>query len=85
MKKVFLVSLNGTAVHAGHQILGFISNNNKELIANFLKNMYKLTLQAQLPNKFTFQNGNHWEYLTNNPHVNIHVDVCYNLDENGDE
>ena len=85
MKRVFLVSLDGLGVAGEHHIIGFISSNNRELIANFIKNMYKLTLQDLLPNKDYFLNSNHQEYTTNNPHVNIHVDICYNLEENEDE
>lgn len=81
MKRVFLVSLDGTGILGGHKIIGFFSNNTKEIIANYLKNMYKLTLQDQLENLYTYQNGYHWEYTTNNPDVNVHVDVCYNLNK----
>lgn len=85
MKRVFLVSLDGTGVCGGHSIIGFLSDNDKEIIANYIKNQYGLTLQKQLPNKFTFQNDYHWEYTTDNHDVNVHVDVCYNLNEYDNE
>lgn len=85
MKQVFLVSLNGTAVHAGHQILGFISNNNQEIIDNYVENRYGLRLRHLLPNRFSWQDGCHWEYSTNRLNVDVHVDICDNLEENEDE
>lgn len=80
MKKVYLIALDGTAVDAGHHILGFLSSNNQYIITNYIKNIFGLTLQNLLPNKVSFQNGCHWEYLTDRPGVNVHVDVCYNLE-----
>lgn len=85
MKKVFLVSLDGTGVAGEHHIIGFISNNNRELIANFIKEQYGLILQDLLPNRFDFQNGYHWEYSTNRLDIDVHVDICYNLDDNEDK
>lgn len=85
MKKVFLVSFDGIGVFNNHQIIGFLSSNDRELIANFIKNWYQLTLQDLLPNKLFCLNSYHQEYTTDNPHINIHVDICYNLDENEDE
>ena len=85
MKRVFLVSLDGTGVAGEHRIIGFISSNNRELIANFIKERYGLILQDLLPNRFSFEDGVHWEYLTDRLNVNIHVDLCYNLNEDEDE
>ena len=85
MKRVFLVSLDGLEVAGEHHIIGFISSNNRELITNFIKEQYGLILQDQLPNRFDFQNGYHWEYSTNRLDIDVHVDIYYNLDENEDE
>lgn len=85
MKRVFLVSLDGTAVHAGHQILGFVSNNNQEIIDNYVDNIYGLRLRHLLPNRFSWQDGCHWEYSTNRLGVDVHVDICHNLDNNENE
>lgn len=80
MKRVFLVSLDGTGVCGRHSIIGFLSNNDKETITNYIKNQYGIALQDLLPNKFSFQDGYHWEYMTDNFDVNVQVDVCYNLE-----
>ena len=85
MKRVFLVSLDGLGVAGEHHIIGFISSNNRELIANFIKEQYGLILQDQLHNMFDFQNDIHWEYSTNRLDIDVHVDIYYNLDENEDE
>lgn len=81
MKQVFLVSLVGSGVAGGRSVLGFLSSNDKEMITNYIKNMYKIKVKHQLQNKFSFQNGNHWEYITSNLDVDVHVDLYYNLDE----
>ena len=80
MKRVFLVLLDRTGVAGEHHIIGFISSNNRNVIANYIKERYDLMLQDLLPNRFSFQDGVHWEYLTDRPGVNVHVDVCYNLE-----
>lgn len=80
MKQVFLIALDGTGVSEGHSILGFLSNNDIVSIRNYIKNMYGLTLQQQLPNEYDFQYGKHWEYATDDCNVNVHIDVCYNLE-----
>lgn len=85
MKKVFLVSLDGKGVVGEHHIIGFISSNNREFIANFIKEQYGLILQDLLPNRFDFQDGLHWNYRTNKFGVNIHVDLCYNLNKDEDK
>lgn len=81
MKKVFLVSLVGEGVYAGRSILGFISSNNSGLIATYIKNRYNLTLGEQYQARFTFEIGVHWEYATDRPNVDVHVDVVNNLEE----
>ncbi len=81
MKRVFLVSLDGTGVAGGNTIIGFLSSNDKNIIANYIKHEYGLTLQDLLPNKFSFQEGYHWEYTTDGSNVNVHVDVCHNLNQ----
>ena len=81
MKKVFLVSLVGEGVHARRSILGFISSNNSELIATYIKNRYNLILGNQYYEHFTFEIGVHWEYATDRPNVDVHVDVINNLED----
>ena len=81
MTKVFLVSLVGEGVHAGRSILGFISSNNSELIATYIKNRYNLILGNQYYERFTFQIGVHWEYAIDSPNVDVHVHVIHNLEE----
>lgn len=85
MKSVFLVSLHGTGVWGQHQVMGFLSRNDKDLITNIVKNQHGIILRDLLPNRFTFQNGCHWEYSTNRLDVDVHVDICENLDEHEDE
>lgn len=85
MKRVFLVTLVKPGIAREHLILGFLSNNNKETIANCLKRKFNLILEEELINRFTRQREGHWEYSTNHLDKDIHVDICYNLDENGDE
>ena len=81
MKKVFLVSLVGEGVHAGRSILGFISSNNSELIATYIKNRYNLILGEQYQERFTFKIGVHWEYATDRPNVYVSVDIVNNLED----
>lgn len=85
MKRVFLVTLVGPGVAGRHCILGFLSSNNKEMIATYIKNKFNLILEEELMNQFTHQIGRHWEYSTNRLDVDVHVDICKNLDENEDE
>ena len=85
MKRVFLVSLNGIGVAGEYTVIGFLSSNNRDVLAAYIKKHYDLILQDQLPNEFGDPNDYHWEYATDSSYVNIHVDVCYNLDENEDE
>jgi len=81
MNNVFLVSLIGDGVHAGRSILGFISSNNRDFIARYIKNKYNLTLGGQYQPKFTIEIGCHWEYSTDRPNVDVHVDRVDNLEE----
>lgn len=81
MKRIFLVSLTGEGVHTGYTVLGFISSNDKDIIANFIKNHYNLTLGKQYPPKFTFEMGEHWEYATNDFRYEVHVDIVYSLEK----
>ena len=81
MKKVFLVSLVGEGVHMGRSVLGFISSNNSGFISTYIKNRYHLTLGEQYQARFTFEIGVHWEYATNKPNVDVHVDVVNNLED----
>lgn len=85
MKQVFLITLVGPGVAGRQAILGFLSSNNKEMIAIYIKNKFNLILEEELINKFTHQIGNHWEYSTNRLDVDVHVDIYYNLDEHEDE
>lgn len=81
MKKVFLISLDGVGVFGGHSIAAILSSNSREVIARYIKNQYNLILRDLLPNKYAFQNGNHWEYSTNNVRVDVHVDVVEQYQE----
>lgn len=81
MKVVFLVSLVGEGVHAGRSILGFISSNNRDFITSYIKNKYNLTLGEQYRPRYTIEIGCHWEYSTNRPDVDVHVDIIDNLEE----
>ena len=81
MKRIFLLSLVGDNVHAGRSIFGFISSNDKDFIAHYIKNKYNLTLGEQYQPRFTFEIGCHWEYMTNDEKVDVHVDIIYNLEE----
>lgn len=81
MEKVFLVSLVGEGVHAGRSVLGFISSNNSEFISRYIKNRYNLTLGEQYQARFTFEIGIHWEYATDKPNVDVHVDAIDNLED----
>lgn len=81
MKQIFLVSLVGPGVVGANSIIGFISSHNREVIANHLDLAYSLVLKDLLPNRFKFQDGYHWEYTTDNYDINVHVDVCGNLEK----
>ena len=81
MKKVFLVSLVGEGGYTRRSILGFINSNNSEVIATYIKNKYNLILGEQYQASFIFEIGIHWEYTTNRPNVDVHVDVVNNLED----
>jgi len=81
MNSVFLVSLVGEGVHAGSSILGFIDCNDRDFLARHIKNKYNLTLGEQYQPRFTFEIGCHWEYATNRPDVDVHIDIVSNLKE----
>lgn len=72
---VFLVSLVGEGVHSGKSIIGYLDGNDRDIIALFIKNKYNLVLGEQMMNKYSFQNGIHWEYTTNRDNVEVHVDI----------
>lgn len=82
MKQIFLVSLVGYGVAGKRFIIGFLSSNKKEIIATYIKNKFNLILDEELMNQFNWQIGHHWEYSTNRFDVDVHVDICYNLNEN---
>lgn len=85
MKKVFLVSLDGTGVTEGHLIVGFVSRPSKNIIRNYIKNKYEFTLQDLLPNELNSYKGYYRKYTTDNPDVNVCVEICYNLNQYEDE
>lgn len=81
MKQVFLIVLEGTGVTEKYLIVGFISRPDREVIANYIKNQYKLILQDMVINETTFSKTYYRKYTTNNPDVNVCVEICYNLDQ----
>ena len=72
---IFLISLVGEKVNNGKSIIGYTDGNDKNIIALYVKNRYNIKLGEQLQNKYSFQNGIHWEYETNNDKVFVHVDI----------
>ena len=72
---IFLISLVGEKVINGKSIIGYTDGNDKNIIASYVKNRFNLNLGEQLLNKYSYQNGIHWEYETNNDKVLVHVDV----------
>ena len=72
---IFLISLVGEKVNNGKSIIGYTDGNDKNIIASYVKNRFNLNLGEQLQNKYSFQNGIHWEYETNNDKVFVHVDI----------
>lgn len=72
---IFLISLIGEKVNNGKSIIGYTDNNDKNIIASYVKNRFNIKLGKQLQNKYSFQNGIHWEYETDNDKVFVHVDV----------
>lgn len=81
MKRMFVISLSGIGITKDYYPIGFLSTNNKDMIATYIKKQYGLILQDELPNKFSFENGNRWNYSTNVSDVIVHVDICHNLKE----
>ena len=77
---IFLISLvgekviNGKSIN-GKSIIGYTDGNDKNIIASYVKNRFNLNLGEQLLNKYSYQNGIHWEYETNNDKVFVHVDI----------
>lgn len=72
---IFLISLVGEKVNNGKSIIGYTDGNDKNVIALYVKNRFNIKLGEQLQNKYSFQNGIHWEYETNNNNVFVHVDI----------
>ena len=72
---IFLISLVGKKVNNGKSIIGYTDGNDKNVIALYVKNRYNIKLGEQLQNKYSFQNGIHWEYETDNADVFVHVDI----------
>lgn len=72
---IFLISLVGEKVNNGKSIIGCTDGNDKNIIASYIKNRFNLNLGEQLLNKYSFQNGIHWEYETDNANVFVHVDI----------
>ena len=72
---IFLISLVGKKVNSGKSIIGYTDSNDRNIIASYIKDKYKLNLGKQLLNEFSYQNGIHWEYKTDNANVFVHVDI----------
>ena len=72
---IFLISLVGEKVNSGKSIIGYTDNNDKNIIASYVKNRFNIKLGEQLLNKYSYQNGIHWEYETDNDKVFVHVDI----------
>lgn len=72
---IFLISLVGEKVNNGKSIIGYTDGNDRNIIALYVKNRYNIKLGEQLQNKYSFQNGIHWEYETDNADVFVHVDI----------
>lgn len=72
---IFLVSLVGEKVNNGKSIIGYTDGNDRNVIALYVKNRFNIKLGEQLLNKYSYQNGIHWEYETNNDKVFVHVDI----------
>ena len=79
MDRIYLITLVGQAVFGCRSIVGFIESNNESDVIRYIEEHYNITLGEVIPNKFTFQNGSHWEYNTNRENVNITIDIVYNI------
>ena len=77
---IFLISLVGEKVNNGKSIIGYTDGNDKNIIALYVKNKYNIKLGEQLQNKYSYQNGIHWEYETNNDKVFVHVDIIHKIE-----
>ena len=79
MNSIYLITLVGQAVYGCRSIVGFTESNDESVINRYIEEHYNVTLNSLIPNKFTFQNGCHWEYSTNKENVNVHIDIVYNI------
>lgn len=77
---IFLISLVGEKVNNGKSIIGYTDGNDRNIIALYVKNRYNIKLGEQLLNKYSYQNGIHWEYETNNDKVFVHVDIINKIE-----
>lgn len=77
---IFLISLVGEKVNNGKSIIGYTDGNDRNIIALYVKNRYNIKLGEQLQNKYSFQNGIHWEYETDNADVFVHVDIIHKIE-----
>ena len=77
---IFLISLVGEKVNNGKSIIGYTDGNDRNIIALYVKNRYNIKLGEQLLNKYSYQNGIHWEYETNNDKVFVHVDIIHKIE-----
>lgn len=71
---MFIISLVGEKVNSGTSIIGYTDNNDRNIIESYIENRFNIKLGEQLLNKYSYQNGIHWEYRTNNDKVFVHVD-----------
>lgn len=77
---IFLISLVGEKVNNGKSIIGYTDGNDRNIIASYVKNRYNIKLGEQLMNKYSYQNGIHWEYETDNAYVDVHVDIIHKIE-----
>ena len=74
-EKIFIVSLVGKKVSNGKSIIGYINNNDMCTIVSYVKNKHNINICERILNEFSYQNGIHWEYETDNANINVHVDI----------
>ena len=74
-EKIFIVSLVGKKVSNCKSIIGYINDNDMCTIASYVKNRCNINIGERILNEFSYQNGIHWEYETDNAYVNVHVDI----------
>lgn len=77
---IFIISLVGEKVNNGKSIIGYTDGNDRNIIALYVKNRYNIKLGEQLQNKYSYQNGIHWEYETDNTYVDVHVDIIHKIE-----